>query len=317
MLIDSSLFLDVSDALGMGNPAIVEKDYYVIVLLKLLSGLSSETHSLVFTGGTALAKSGIKTHRMSEDVDIKIIPKNVLAGSSKAQMRKERRELHQRVLENINSNAVFSIESKPIIFDEYRYQQFDIRYPQAHSVIPCLRPFIKLELIETLLYDDISLRAISSLTNEVLQKSPEIKTMECTSIVSTQAEKLVSMLRRVASFTRDKKRDDDPALIRHIYDTYCIQQAHQADIESVVPLVVKVIAEDLARYGNQHVEFVQSPIAELMFGLNVLEENKIYEERFQQYVVPMVYGDIIITWQNAFSVFKSFAKLVLNNKSMS
>ncbi|MCI2285487.1 nucleotidyl transferase AbiEii/AbiGii toxin family protein [Colwellia sp. MSW7] len=140
MLIDSSLFLDVSDALGMGNPAIVEKDYYVIVLLKLLSGLSSETHSLVFTGGTALAKSGIKTHRMSEDV---------------------------------------------------------------------------------------------------------------------------------------------------------------------------------ARYGNQHVEFVQSPIAELMFGLNVLEENKIYEERFQQYVVPMVYGDIIITWQNAFSVFKSFAKLVLNNKSMS
>lgn len=190
MLIDSSLFLDVSDALGMGNPAIVEKDYYVVVLLKLLSELSSDTHSLVFSGGTALAKSGVKTHRMSEDVDIKIINKNVLAGSSKAQIRKERRELHQRVLENINSNAVFSIESKPIIFDEYRYQQFDIRYPQTHSVIPCLRPFIKLELMETLLYDDVSQRAISSLTNEVLQKSPEIKTMVCNSIVSTQAEKL-------------------------------------------------------------------------------------------------------------------------------
>ncbi len=73
--IDSSLFLDVSDTLGMGNPAIVEKDYYVVALLKLLSELSSDTHSLVFSGGTALAKSGIKTHRMSEDVDIKIILK--------------------------------------------------------------------------------------------------------------------------------------------------------------------------------------------------------------------------------------------------
>ena len=312
MLIDSSLFLDVSDALGMGNPAIVEKDYYVVELLKSLTELSSDTHSLVFSGGTALAKSGIKTHRMSEDVDIKIISKNVLAKSSKTQLRKERRELHHRVFDIINSNDVFNVEGKPIVFDEYRYQQFNIRYPQAYSIIPCLRPFIKLELIETLLYDEVSQRDISSLTNEILQKAPEIKAMECTSIVSTQAEKLVSMLRRVASFTRDKQRDDDPALIRHIYDTYCIQQANQADIEIVVPLVAKVIAEDVARYGNQHQEFINNPIAELMYGLKILEETKIYEERFNQYVVPMVYGDIIVTWDIAFGVFKLFCEQVLS-----
>tara|TARA_R110001583_G_scaffold7158_1_gene35600 strand:+ start:63194 stop:64153 length:960 start_codon:yes stop_codon:yes gene_type:complete len=312
MPIDSSLFLDVSDVLGLGNPAIVEKDYYVVALLKLLSELSSDTHSLVFSGGTALAKSGIKTHRMSEDVDIKIIPKNLLAEVSKTQKRKARRELHHQVLDTIHSKDVFTIESKPIIFDEYRYQQFDIRYPQAHSIVPCLRPFIKLELIETLLYDEVNQREISSLTNEVMQEAPEVKTMDFTSIISTQAEKLVSMLRRTASFTRDSQRDDDPALIRHIYDTYYIQQANHADIEIVVPLVAKVIAEDVARYGNQHEEFVENPVGELMFGLQMLEENKIYEERFNQYVVPMVYGDIIVTWQDAFSVFKLFVKQVLN-----
>jgi hypothetical protein len=42
-----------------------------------------------------------------------------------------------------------------------------------------------------------------------------------------------------------------------------------------------------------------------------LEENKLYEERFNQYVIPMVYGDIIVTWQDAFSVFKSFTENVL------
>ncbi len=73
-----------------------------------------------------------------------------------------------------------------------------------------------------------------------------------------------------------------------------------------------MIAEDVARYGSQHKEFVESPIAELMYGLQVLEENKLYEERFNQYVVPMVYGDIIVTWQNAFSVFKLFAEKVLS-----
>lgn len=319
MPVDSSLFLDVSDALGLGNPAIVEKDYYVVALLKLLSELSSDTHLLVFSGGTALAKSGIKTHRMSEDVDIKIIPKKLLAEVSKTQKRKARRELHQQVLDTIHSNDVFTIESKPIIFDEYRYQQFDIRYPQAHSIVPCLRPFIKLELIETLLYDEVNQREISSLTNEVMQEAPEVETMDFTSIISTQAEKLVSMLIRTASFTRDSQRDDDPALIRHIYDTYYIQQANHADIEIVVPLVAKVIAEDVTRYGNQHEEFVENPIGELMFGLQMLEENKVYEERFNKYVVPMVYGDIIVTWQGAFSVFKLFVKQVLNeiNKSNS
>jgi isopentenyl phosphate kinase len=79
--------------------------------------------------------------------------------------------------------------------------------------------------------------------------------------------------------------------------------------------VTKVIVEDIARYGNQHEEFVQNPIAELMYGLKILEENKLYEERFNQYVVPMVYGDIIVTWQDAFGVFKLFAEKVLNKIS--
>ena len=133
-----------------------------------------------------------------------------------------------------------------------------------------------------------------------MQDAPEVETMDFTSIISTQAEKLVSILRRTASFTRYSQRDDDPALIRHIYDTYYIQQANHADIEIVAPLVAKVIAEDVARYGNQHEEFVENPAGELMYGLQMLEEKKIYVERFNQYVVPMVYGDIIVTWQDAF-----------------
>lgn len=206
---------------------------------------------------------------------------------------------------------MFIIENRPVIFDEYRYQQFDIRYPQAHSKAPCLRPFIKLELIETLFYDESVQREIASLTNEVMQQPAEVAAMDFTSIISTQAEKLVSMLRRTASFTRDNQRDDDPALIRHIYDTYYIQQANLAEIEKVAPLVAKVIAEDVERYGNQHEAFVQNPVGELMYGLQILAENKVYEARFNQYVVPMVYGDVLISWQNAFSVFKLFAENVL------
>jgi hypothetical protein len=71
-----SLFVDVADALGLGNAAIVEKDYYVVQLLQQIASLELRYHQIVFSGGTALAKSSIKTFRMSEDIDLKMVPKS-------------------------------------------------------------------------------------------------------------------------------------------------------------------------------------------------------------------------------------------------
>ncbi|MGL6012536.1 MAG: nucleotidyl transferase AbiEii/AbiGii toxin family protein, partial [Shewanella oncorhynchi] len=69
---DASIFADVSDYFGIDNPAIAEKDYYVVQLLKLLASHSCQHHTMVFAGGTALAKADVKLQRMSEDVDIKL-----------------------------------------------------------------------------------------------------------------------------------------------------------------------------------------------------------------------------------------------------
>ena len=81
MKFDSSLFVDVADALGLGNAAVVEKDYYVVQLLQQIAVLELPYHQIVFSGGTALAKSAVKTFRMSEDTDfglaIKMWPKFV------------------------------------------------------------------------------------------------------------------------------------------------------------------------------------------------------------------------------------------------
>lgn len=57
---DSSIFADVSDYFGIDNPAIAEKDYYVVQLLKLLASHSCQHHTMVFAGGTALAKADVK-----------------------------------------------------------------------------------------------------------------------------------------------------------------------------------------------------------------------------------------------------------------
>ena len=52
MLDLNEVFLEVADALNIEATSIIEKDYYVVELLRLLQPLKFETHDMVFAGGT-------------------------------------------------------------------------------------------------------------------------------------------------------------------------------------------------------------------------------------------------------------------------
>ncbi|TPE55351.1 nucleotidyl transferase AbiEii/AbiGii toxin family protein [Maribrevibacterium harenarium] len=305
---DNSLFVDIADAIGLGNPAIVEKDYYVVELLKLISTIDLDYHQIVFSGGTALAKSAIKTYRMSEDIDLKLVPKpNYPDVSSRNAGRNARKKVKQRVELLLEQSRLFSIEGTPDIKNEYRYSAFEIKYPQAHQQAPCLRPFIKLELIESTTLSPPEKRRVQSIYSEVLTQPDQTIEMDCAAIIDTQAEKLVSMLRRTASSSRNQNRVDDEALIRHVYDTYHIQMAEPSNIKMLATLVSRVIKADIQQYGNQHSQLVESPLDELSFGLEQLLNNKLYAERYNKYVSPMVYAEHPVSWQDALAVFNTLA----------
>ncbi|MFD1383073.1 nucleotidyl transferase AbiEii/AbiGii toxin family protein [Rhodanobacter aciditrophus] len=309
---DSSLFVDIADAIGLGNPAIVEKDYYIVELLKLISTIDLDYHQIVFSGGTALAKSAIKTYRMSEDIDLKLVPKpnysDVLSRNARRNARKKAKQQVELLLEQ---SRLFSIEGTPDVKDEYRYSAFEIKYPQAYLQAPCLRPFIKLELIESVTLSPPEKRCIQSIYSEILKQSDQTIEMDCAAILDTQAEKLVSMLRRTASATRDQNRVDDETLIRHVYDTYHIQMAEPSNTEKLATLVSNVIKTDVQQYGNQHPQLVDSPLDELSFGLEQLLNNELYAERYNKYVSPMVYAEHPVTWQDAMEIFQTLTKQLL------
>ena len=67
---DKELFRDVIEAAAEAQKrpiAIVEKDYYVTMILKLLS---EKAPGCVFKGGTSLSKCHHAIDRFSEDIDI-------------------------------------------------------------------------------------------------------------------------------------------------------------------------------------------------------------------------------------------------------
>ncbi|MFI3200562.1 MAG: nucleotidyl transferase AbiEii/AbiGii toxin family protein [Eubacteriales bacterium] len=67
---DKDLFREIIESasdLLCENSAVVEKDYYVTMILKLLSEMLDH---VVFKGGTSLSKGYNVINRFSEDVDI-------------------------------------------------------------------------------------------------------------------------------------------------------------------------------------------------------------------------------------------------------
>lgn len=219
----TSLFPDVADALDIESVAIVEKDYFVVDLLRLLKEIKPET-SLVFAGGTALSKAGISLNRMSEDIDIKLVPTENFMQNGRDKRRKIRKEIVQIITDVIHNSDIFSLdnENARITRDEYRYNEISVRYPQTFAQVPCLRPFIKLELMESTLLEHPESRDIYSLVTELTGKGTPVTAFPCATILSTQAEKLISMMRRTAAHLRNPEQQDDEFLVRHIYDNYCI-----------------------------------------------------------------------------------------------
>nr|WP_122035113.1 nucleotidyl transferase AbiEii/AbiGii toxin family protein [Aliivibrio sp. EL58] len=303
-------FLEVSDALELGNPSITEKDYWVVSLLAMLENVASEHHQLVFSGGTALAKSNIKILRMSEDVDIKLIPTQEFLDKGNGAKRKARKVLVEYIIAKLVEHPYLNYSDKSVS-DNYRYVEIEIEYPQQYHQAPCLRPYIKLEFIETIEIQEVENRSISSLVAQSYKQPAEVNAISCISIDSTLVEKVLSMLRRTMSVKRDPKRKDDETLVRHIYDVHCISVEHEIDMDVLKPMFNVVLEEDKRRYGNQHQEFVDDPKNELMLGLVELETNVEFRNRFDAFVAPMVYSAEPYDFDTCFTSFKGISEQLL------
>ena len=249
--VDSSLFLDIADALGISVPAIVEKDYWATQLLKEISQLTPEGFQLVFSGGTCLAKAHQNTFRMSEDIDIKIIPNSSTLALSKNQQRQLRWDIHQLILNIISDSGTFKLVADPKKRNEGKYQQFLIEYPREHDNPYALRPHLQLDLTESDLLEDPIELSLSSLYASTLKEVGEVQNIACVTVHSTASEKFVSLLRRTASHARDNSRADDETLIRHVYDLHLIYEsmASPADLKLMVKRVIEI---DKSQFGNQH-----------------------------------------------------------------
>ncbi len=304
--VDSSLFLDIADALGISSPAIVEKDYWATQLLKEISQLTPEGFQLVFSGGTCLAKAHQNTFRMSEDIDIKMIPNAATLAQSKNQQRQLRRDIHQLILNIISDSGIFKLAADPKKRNEGKYPQFLIEYPRDNDTLEALGPHLQLDLTESDLLEDPVELSLSSLYASTLKEAGEVQNIACVTVHSTASEKFVSLLRRTASHARDSSRADDETLIRHVYDLHLIYES-MASPSALKSMVEQVIEIDKSQFGNQHKEFVNDANSELRYGLSLLIDQAHHQERYNQFIGPLVYHPSPAKWDEAISSVQELA----------
>lgn len=180
---------------------------------------------MVFCGGTCLAKAHKIVQRMSEDIDFKIIYKHSKQTISKSKMQKFLRQFKNMILSKLYESQL-TVENI-IALNENKYFKADLKYDSAFSIHAILRPHLLVEFTFSDVKLETELLSVRTLIEETLQL-PQLQTLdvvECISCIETAIEKWVALTRKISAIERGYY-NDDPSLIRHVYDLTAISNCN-------------------------------------------------------------------------------------------
>lgn len=214
-----TLIVEVALELGI-DPAFVEKDWYVVQVIREIVNTDLFGAQLIFTGGTALSKAHHLIQRFSEDIDFRLIlpQKPPLSRSGRRKLLSEIRDRVRETITMLFPPDVVKWKSR----DENHFFSFDIEYPSVVDSSATLRPHLQIEFTESTLSLPPLLRPVSSLITELTKTNPEIPAVACIDPVENAVDKMSALVWRVPDRVRQPE-DDDPDLARHIHDLAALQ----------------------------------------------------------------------------------------------
>lgn len=125
------ILLAVREDTGI-HSAIIEKDYYVTLLLKQIVAKNPE---IIFKGGTSLSKCHKIIKRFSEDIDIGVNADKATEGM--------RRNLKYDILSAVEELG-FTVDNAEHIYSRTYFNRYQIKYPNTESV-SYIKPYLYVE----------------------------------------------------------------------------------------------------------------------------------------------------------------------------
>ena len=213
---DNELYNDTllatSDYLKI-EPAIIEKDYFLTLLLK---EIVNKNPNIVFKGGTSLSKCYKIINRFSEDIDIGIDADKATEG-----MKKELKKYIVKAIEKFK----FTLNNGEQIFTRRDYNRYQIEYPLTQT-LSFVKPYMYIETAvffkpypfeikeaDTYIYRFLSENGYEDLINEYDLKPFTAK-------VQTLDRTFIDKLFALGDYYL---RNETLGFSRHLYDLYKIK----------------------------------------------------------------------------------------------
>jgi hypothetical protein len=290
--LNEDLLDDIANELGISEPSLVEKDFHVTQILAVLSKFYSDDFKLIFAGGTCLSKTVRTLGRMSEDIDFKLIPLNKDSDLSQGQLRPKLSKVKKQISKLIGDSGY----TAKIISSENDNQhiEWEIDYLPKLNPVDALRSIIQVETTYCKYFENHQIQKFGSMVAEVMQSDLEVDSFTCVQATHTVAEKLLSLLRRIAGITRGLKWQDD-RLVRHVYDIHILSKGDLINRAQLVTILEDVMKWDADRFNLQNPEFSKDPIGECKIALDALKTMDIYSENYTNFLGPLVYAQDVET----------------------
>ncbi len=280
MHINENIINAASFKLGIPSP-FIEKDFYVVEVLKALSGFDYNDTQLIFSGGTSLSKAQKLIKRFSEDIDFRVnAPDNF--------KRKDRKAYWSMIINQIKGIEVLKIKDDTIFKrDEHKFCSFEVEYPLTMVIPNYLRPHLKLEFSFEPARLPVQRHKVNSFIGDLSDKYQGCE-CNCISPVEIGGNKLSALMWRID--IKDRAKDintikNDPTIIRHLHDLAALEP--YLSTEKFVDIVIKSFESDQGRSGSN------KDIALLDFALQTHEKLKndpLYESEYENFVGMMSYA---------------------------
>jgi predicted nucleotidyltransferase component of viral defense system len=229
-----ALVTTVADREKINDPALVEKDYWI---MHVVFGLKQLGLTFELKGGTSLSKGFGIIHRFSEDIDIRIEPFEGLQvdtnpNHDKPQHIESRRQFYEKLRDKIKISGITTVERDTTYDDEtLRNAGLRLSYKTHFGSIPGLKDGILLEVgfdqttpnravtISSWVVQFADTRQLQYTDNRALD-------IRCYNPEYTFVEKVQAVVRKYGQFKITRKTPTN--FLRHYYDIHQL-----LDVEAV------------------------------------------------------------------------------------
>ena len=229
---DRELFKDIITAVSDNfalSEEIIEKDYYVTMLLRELSFCK---YPVVFKGGTSLSKAYAAIDRFSEDIDITFSEHLGVA---------RRKKLKYNILFPAAKELGLEIRNFDETQSDKDYNHYDFYYSSVQNNVEKLQPYIKLETALMSYAFPVENRQINSYIADFLSKNAAdlLKKYELAPFkmkVQSLERTFIDKLFAVCDYYLLKKPQRNS---RHLYDIYKLS-SHIQNYAAIKELAIQV-----------------------------------------------------------------------------